>query len=148
MNKILALVTLFTFFSLSAEESEAPETVYFSDDSEFMCIPEKAKFGDKIVLTKTNSNLSELAVFREGSDTSHFIIVGSPPDGMTNLIAPNELATKNELTLNTVMLTGLEWKTGAKQELIFSKSGKYTFYISPNLESEIGGYKCVVNYQH
>ena len=139
MNKILALVTLLTFFSVSAEESEAPETVYFLDDSEFMCIPVNAKFGDEITLTKKNSNLSELAVFREGSDTSHFIIIGSPPDGMTNLITPSELAAKNELTLNTARLTGLEWKVGAKQELIFNKSGKYTFYISPTLESDIGG---------
>ena len=60
---------------------------------------------------------------------------------MISLMSPLEFEDVNAIEI-TPVTTGFRWDSEGGNETIFSKPGKYTLYVSTNLESEDGGYRC------
>ena len=60
---------------------------------------------------------------------------------MTSLMSPLEFEGVNAIEI-TPVTTGYRWESKGDNEAILSKPGQYTLYVSTNLESEDGGYKC------
>lgn len=112
----------------------------------FKCSPEIVGSADYIMLIKTSAKLKELAVRRPGNETSHFLVVGSPPEEMLPLMTPMELSSLGEVRISVSGVVGLEWRNGAKSEKVFTVPGVYEFSISSNFESEEDVYICRVTF--
>jgi len=134
------------FLLLSSFESEAPETIYVENKSTFSCDIEIKEGKEYLLLFKADSNLDELAVLKPGESVSHFLIVGSPPKKMKSLMEKKAFSVGTMFKFPVSEIEGLQWKSGSKSEKIFTTRGEYEFSASSNLESEVGGFTCKVQY--
>ena len=64
----------------------------------------------------------------------------TPPEGHRNVLEPDELASRTHLQIPAGFVQS-RWEWGAKPEKVF-RPGRYELYLSENLESEAGGFKC------
>ncbi|WP_445427381.1 hypothetical protein [Alishewanella sp. HL-SH05] len=142
MNRALLIILL--LFSIACfSEDEAPETIWIASDNVVSCNPKDLNLGDTLQIKLGGRHGKELAVARDDEGVWLFLIVGLPPLGMDSLMSHQEFEKVNSIEI-TARTTGYRWDVKGGNEVIFSKPGKYTLYISENLESEDGGYKCEV----
>jgi hypothetical protein len=113
----------------------------------FDCNPKILAPGDIVVLTKALPELKELAIHRPGTETSHFLVVESPPPEMQPLLSTRDLEYLERVEINVSDLVGLEWRVDASSEPVFTVPGVYTFILSTVLESEEPAYACKVQYR-
>lgn len=139
--KILFLILLSSF------DSEAPETIYVEDREVFSCGIEYKDGNQYLWLSKSNNNFDELAILKPGESTSHFLIVGSPPQKMKSLMEKRAFAAGSMFEFPVLEIEGLQWKSDSKSEKIFTAEGEYEFSISTSLESDAGGFTCSVKYK-
>lgn len=143
MTGLLALLAAF-YLAGNADSAAQPLS---RDARIFTCSPRTVWPDDVIVLTKHSPDLQELAVQRPGALAPHFLVVALPPVHMRLLMSAEELAARSELHIPVSELTGLEWRVGAQQELIFTVAGTYRFILGVNLESEENAYLCEVEFK-
>ena len=135
---------MFVFNSAFSEEVEdVPETIWLENEAVLKCSPKIVNFGGEVVLTLGSNHGSELAIYRESEELWLFLVVGSSPEGMNSLMSPKEFASVSTVTIGATT-TGYRWDVVVGNEVVFRKTGKYTVYVSENLESEYGGYKCEI----
>jgi len=143
MRIIILLVLFFSFSTYCFEKDEIIETIWVEDEKVFSCSPKEIILGGSINISLGNGHFEELGIYRKVDKSWLFLVVGSPPDEMKSLMSPAELMQTSSIVIarNT---TGFLWDQRAHNTEILSVVGKYTFYNSPTLESEVGGYKCTV----
>jgi len=122
------------------------ETVFAVSPAIFDCMPKKVRPGQRITFSKQMAELDELAVITPRGKTTHFLVVGSPPEEMRPLMTTESLARVHSFSVDVSTLQGLEWSHASSPEKIFREAGRYEFYLSSTLESEEGGYTCTVEY--
>jgi len=133
---------MLVFNSAFSEEAEdIPETIWLADEAALKCSPKIVNIGGEVVLTLGPNHGNELAIYRESEELWLFLVVGSPPEGMSSLMPPKEFASVSTVAIGATT-TGFRWDVVGGNEVVFKKPGKYTVYVSENLESEYGGYKC------
>ncbi|MCD9027185.1 hypothetical protein LDO26_03010 [Luteimonas sp. BDR2-5] len=142
MNKTIVIAAFLFPAVLHAGESRLVDNPEI-----FTCSPGTVSSGDTVLLSKNGSRLRELAVVRPGGQTGHFLVVDLPPREMQPFMTPDELDAVRQVAIAVDSLTGLEWRTGAAQERVFTVPGIYEFIIGPNLESEDYAYVCRIRYQ-
>lgn len=112
----------------------------WQDDAKVFSCPAKTSIGATITLIKSVQAGQELAITAPDG-TYYFLVVGMPDAGMKSLMTPEELDAKTSITLDTRSLSGYSGKGNGQ---VFKTAGTYTLYLSDNLESEDGGYKCSI----
>ena len=140
MSKIPAFLLLALALPCHAQM----ETVWLKDQRILSCSPSKLHHTDVLKLELGPSHGRELGIRRHSDDTWYFLVVGGSPDKAKTLMAPETFETTKQVEIPVSTLV-TDWATG-KDALIFSSSGKYSIYVSDNLESEAGGYMCTVQY--
>lgn len=109
------------------------------------CAPGRLHSVGVLTLNLAPGHGRELGVRRHSDNAWYFLIVGSPPEKSNMLMTPETFEAKRQIEIPASSIT-TEWVTG-EDAPIFSSSGKYSFYVSDNLESEIGGYMCTIEYR-
>lgn len=142
MAKFLAVLAI-----ALATQGDAPPTPFWNDPDVVRCSPTVVSQFDTIVLSKQSTALRELAVLRPEAKVAHFLVVDLPPENMSSLMSPDQLASATEVRISVAELVGLEWSAGASPELVFTVPGTYQLWLSTNLESEEGAYVCKLRYQ-
>ncbi len=141
MNRVL----FFIFAVLSshgiAEESEVPATIWLESDAMVSCTPRELGDDDVLLVNLSGNHGKELALYRHDENLWLFLVVGSPPSTMKSLMSSQQFESAKEIEIAPTT-TGYRWDNKGGNETIFSKPGKYTLYVSEDLESEVGGYKC------
>jgi hypothetical protein len=141
MSRIIA-VLLFAFALPCHSQSE---TVWLTNKRMLSCSPSRLHGAGVLTLNLGPRHGRELGVRRHSDDTWYFLVVGYPPEKSKTLMAPEIFETKRKIEIPASSIT-TDWVTG-EDAPIFSSSGKYSFYVSDNLESETGGYMCTVEYR-
>lgn len=121
------------------------EEIWFINDNVVSCEPKILREGQKLVTSLGENHGKEFAIIRDSDKRAYFLVVGLPPIEMKSLMTPAEFTNAKSVTIdeNTV---GLPWEANSTNERIFVKPGSYTILVSDNLESEVGGYKCTIEY--
>ena len=116
------------------------------DPTVLACSPEVVSSEQTLTLTLGPNHGNELAIRRLRDGQSFLLVVGSPPPGHFQLMTPTEFAAANsvEIKADTVATA---WVVNAKPEVVFSEPGEYEIVVSPNLESEVGGYLCRITFK-
>ncbi|EKO3766955.1 hypothetical protein P0F26_003659 [Vibrio metschnikovii] len=140
MNRTLLLILLIVGTTCFGED-EAPETSWIDSDEMVSCNPVELKSSDTLQVRLGLGHGRELAVYRHEENIWLFLVVGSPPPDMVSLMPPQEFESVSSIKISPTA-TGYRWDSEGGNEAVFSKPGKYTLYVSENLESEEGGYKC------
>jgi hypothetical protein len=140
MNRALLLILLIVGTTCFGED-EAPETIWVDSDKMVSCSPVELKPSDTLQVRLGLGHGKELAVYRHEENIWLFLVVGSPPSDMVSLMSPQEFESVSSIKISPTT-TGYRWDSEGGNEAVFSKLGKYTLYVSENLESEEGGYKC------
>ena len=140
MSKIIA-VLLFAFVLPCYAQIE---TVWLKDKRMMTCSPGRLHSTGALTIKLGPGHGRELGVRRHSDDTWYFLIVGGSPDQSKRLMTPETFETKRQVEIPASTIT-TDWATG-EDAPIFSSSGKYSFYLSDNLESEAGGYMCTIEY--
>ncbi|WP_226705018.1 hypothetical protein [Microbulbifer elongatus] len=141
MNRALFIALAFSFQVSATEDPEILETVWHKSESELSCSSTELNPSETLQVKLGGHHGSELAVYRHDDNLWLFMVVGSPPTGMVSLMSPQEFEGAKSFVISP-KTTGYRWDSVGANEVIFSKPGKYTLYVSENLESELGGYKC------
>lgn len=141
MNRTLAFIVLMISLTAFADEPEVPETIWIQSDKVVSCHPSELKPSDTLQVKLGKWHGKELGVYRHDENLWLFMVVGSPPSEMVSLMTPKEFESANSFEI-TPSTTGYRWDSKGGNEKVFSKPGNYTLYVSQNLESEEGGYKC------
>ncbi|MCB1607346.1 MAG: hypothetical protein KDI71_10265 [Xanthomonadales bacterium] len=133
---------------LALSQVDGEEPIVLDDPTVFSCTPGRIEpLGSRTIeLRKRDETLRELSVQRPGTDAPHFLVVAQAPAEMRPLMSPEEFASTARIEVDTASLVGLEWKHGARSELVFTEPGKYIFFASAVLGSGIGGYICSVTF--
>jgi len=136
MGKIADIFILALAASQTARADETPWHV----SSRALSCPKAVRAAEPFAITLAPGAGQELAVRRVADGAWFFLVVASPPAEHKNLLEPAELSrsTTVEIPAN---LRWASWSAGATPEVVF-RSGEYEFYLSDNLESEVGGYRC------
>ncbi|WP_299947856.1 hypothetical protein [uncultured Microbulbifer sp.] len=137
MNRTLTFIVVMISLTVSADEPEVPETIWIQSDKVVSCHPSEFKPSDTLQVKLGKWHGKELAVYRHDENLWLFMVVSSPPLGMISLMTPKEFESAKSFEI-TPSTRGYR----RDNEEVFSKSGNYTLYVSQNLESEDGGYKC------
>ena len=131
--------------SSAAAASDGYEPAVWSSNSRILaCSPATLQSNQTLVLTLGPGHGRELAIRRVSDNSWYFLVVGSPPEGEPQLMAPEDfaLATRVEVPLSSKGRASVD----SPLALIFSRPGSYEAYTSDNLESEEGGYVCRFTY--
>ena len=141
MNRVLLFIFAFISLHGNAEESEAPEAIWIESDDMLSCTPRMLSRGDVLRVNLSGHHGKELALYRHDENLWLFLVVGAPPSTMKSLMSSEQFESAKEIEIAPTT-TGYRWDNKGGNKTIFSKPGKYTLYVSENLESEEGGYKC------
>jgi len=141
MSRVLFFIFVFISSHGIAEESEAPEAIWIESDEMVSCTPCMLSRGDVLRVNLSGHHGKELALYRHDENLWLFLVVGSPQATMKSLMFSQQFARAKAIEIASTT-TGYRWDNKGGNETIFSKPGKYTLYVSENLESEEGGYKC------
>jgi hypothetical protein len=106
----------------------------------FSCAPSTLRPGSDLQLKLAKVHGRELGVQRLVDNTWFFLVVASPPSGTPQLMSTKAFSAARTVRIPANYRT-TNWGTQQIQT-IFSQPGRYELYVSDNLESEDGGYKC------
>jgi hypothetical protein len=140
MSRIIAVL----LFAFALPCHSQTETVWLTDKRMLSCSPSRLHSAGVLTLNLGPGHGRELGVRRHSDDTWYFLIVGDPPEKSKTFMTPETFEAKRQVEIPASSIT-TEWVTG-EDALIFSSSGKYSFYVSDNLESEASGYMCTIEY--
>ena len=90
--------------------------------------------------------MDELGVSRVPANDSFGFLVYEAPDSTDHLLMTNEQFAGTKVLQLDVSRLHASYQ-GNKYERVFTKAGRYRFYVSDNLESENGGFRCTVTYK-
>jgi hypothetical protein len=144
MRTVLPLILL-GLVGCTHVDYEAPPVVWLSDVRVLGCNPSTLSNGQTLVLTLGEGHGSELSILRDSDNIPYFLVVQAPPPDMRLLMTREEFAAATRVEL-TSSIVGYKWVRDGGNELIFTRPGSYSVYVSTALESEEGGYMCKVNY--
>src|SRR6476620_2285398 len=113
------------------------------NDRIFSCTPKTLRPGSSLQLSLAKVHGRELGVQRLADNTWFFLVVDSPPAGMRQLMPPQTFSATRTTSI-PANYKAPAWDT-QRVEAIFSKPGNYELYVSDNLESEDGGFKCKIS---
>ena len=118
--------------------------VWLSNQRVLDCSPQTIKATSSLVLALGPGHGRELAVRRVSDNAWYFLVVGLPPEGEPQLMAPEDFSEATRV----VIPASFKARSSAEGPLepIFSRPGAYEAYVSDNLESEEGGYVCRFKY--
>ena len=128
------------FLALAASSILADEYSPWSESPEALTCPPSVVDGQPVSVTLAPGLGRELAVRRVADDAWFFLVVASPPKGYPQLMSSEQFDSAVDIEL-PASLRWIQWAHGAKSEKVFNP-GLYELYISDNLESEVGGFKC------
>ena len=122
--------------------SDSVETPWTHADKVFSCAVHASEHKQVVRLNKRPSSGGELGVETPDGDFFFMVPVDAATTGMPNLDA-EEFSRMTSLDLDPDSLIGTSSRHESRAK-VFARPGKYTFYLSDNLESEEGGYTCDV----
>ena len=138
MGKIVAACVLAIAIAQPAVAENAPWRI----NKDVLSCPKVVNASQQFLIAVSPGAGRELAVRRVSDNAWFFLVVASPPDSQHNLLSPIELRHGKTVTI-PLNLRWPKWTADAKLEPVFQR-GAYELYLSENLESEIGGYKCAI----
>jgi hypothetical protein len=142
MLRVAALI--FAFLpTISIGSNDDLETPWTELKAMLDCSPDTLALGETLTITLGINHGKELAVSKHNDNSWHFMVVGLPPDDMKSFMSPAEYKEAKTIKISTET-TAYEWKHDGKNEINISAPGRYSFYVSDILESEVGGYVCHV----
>jgi hypothetical protein len=109
------------------------------------CSPKILKGDQTLTLTLGPGHGSELAIRRLKGEVWYYLVMVGPDDEIKPLMTPEEYASARSVEIPAATKERRSGGSGIV-ERIFSKPGRYIVYSSDNLETEDGGYICVVDY--
>jgi hypothetical protein len=120
-------------------------TAKFTVDSRVLrCSPASFGGGDTLKLSLGKRHGQELGIERVADKSFYSLIVTSSAGQVRELMPSSAFQSARRLRLSS-SIVGSKWDGTA--ERVFSRPGRYTIYVSDNLESEAGGHKCEVVYR-
>lgn len=119
---------------------------WHQDPTVLACSPKVLVSGQVLTLALGPNHGSELAIRRLRDQQQFLLVVGSPPLGHFQLMTPTDFAAARSVEINTDAFA-TAWAVDASPELVFSEPGEYEIAVSPNLESEAGGYFCRIAFK-
>jgi hypothetical protein len=128
------------------EEVELELTVWSENGNILHCEPAVLYQGQSFVMSLGEGHGKELAIRRHFDDRWYFLVVDSAPETMKEFMSPSDFEKRTKVTISDETL-GFPWESESKNEVIFEQPGKYTVYVSDNLESDLGGYTCEIDYK-
>jgi hypothetical protein len=135
---LASLISSAPFTCLAQED----ESLWRTDTRYFAC-PAKVILGQQLTLKKSKLAGGELGVI--GPDGKFLLLtVGSPDKRMRPFISSERLAKAESVVIDTRTVEGLGSEARARSTKVFRYPGIYRFVISGNLESDEGGFECVV----
>jgi hypothetical protein len=151
MKRITLILVCIVFYGhIYAAEvpDEAPAPIWLKSLKFLTCTPRHLFKGDTLTLRLGLPHGSELGIRRESDNKWYYLILRdlSGYDGMKNMMDVATFSTIREVNINTDVIAFDASISPGGNEPIFTASGKYDIYVSTALESEDGGYKCVVDY--
>lgn len=141
MRKIIVCLGL-CLFSLGALAGES--AVFGVSDSALSCSPSVAKVGSTLNLRLAAGHGRELAVHRIADNVWFFLVVSGSSPGEPQLMSVDTFAAARSVAVPATVLSIPSGKQSP--ERVFSGPGKYEVYVSDNLESEVGGFMCTVQF--
>jgi hypothetical protein len=143
MRKIVATSLLLAFIAPGFAQEE---TTWIINNKILDCAPRTLSDSAVLTLRLGPGHGKELAIRRASDNAWFFLVVESPPAEMRPLMSPESFNTATSVEIAT-SYKGMEWRSGSREERIFSSPGTYDVFTSDNLESEIGGARCTVKYR-
>lgn len=140
----MKIISVFLLLALALPVFAQEVTPWAKDPRVLSCSPAKLHVAGKLTLVMGPGHGRELGIRRHSDNSWYFLVIGSPPDNARTLMTPDEFARSHEVVI-PASVTTTEWVNGAEVS-VFSTSGKYSIYVSDNLESETGGYMCTIRY--
>ena len=144
MKKITTTILLCTILLITLNTDVNAE-LWVEDESIVSCEPRVLRKGETLTIKLGIGHGKELAILRESDKRWYFLVVKEPPKEMKSLMTPDEFKKTKTVTINTETV-GFPWEVNPKNEVIFEQPGKYIIFVSEILESEVGGYKCPIEY--
>lgn len=130
-----------------AQDSDEPglETIWTTAPKILACRPSVLTKGSILSLRLGDDHGLELAIRRVSDNAWFFLVSKLPFDGMQPLMTSIQFAGASQVDIRMDQrgYDGPENPDG----LIFTAPGEYDVYVSTALESEEGGFKCVVTYK-
>ena len=127
-------------------QDEAPPPRWLVDKHFLNCTPSTLTPNGTLTLKLLPNHPGELGIRREKDGTWYFLISTSPSPGQQLLMLPGEFSKQTKLVVRADIKGYVPVVNGSNQP-VFTTSGKYDIYVSESLESEDGGYKCVVEFK-
>jgi hypothetical protein len=139
MRKIILCLglSLFSFGVLAGESA-----VFSVSSSALSCTPPLISAGSHLKLKLAAGHGRELAVRRLADNAWFFLVVSDSSPSEPQLMPVDVFAASRNVAIPATVISIPTGKTSP--ERVFSGLGKYEVYVSENLESEIGGFKCTV----
>jgi hypothetical protein len=143
---MFAFLALLVAGSSSSLATGYEPAVWVSDDRALACAPKVLRSGGTLSLTLGDQHGRELAIYRLADKAWYFLVVGSPDSAWPQLMTREQFAIAKHVDISATLRAGRADVDGPI-EPVFSKSGSYDLYVSRNLESEQGGYRCRIKFK-
>ena len=143
MRKTVALVTLAMASNVVASAHGTSTSEWRVNPSVLKCVSTNS--GTAVVLSLGQRHGKELAIQRNSDSVWYMLVLGGAPKEMRALMSPEQFQRKREVLLSS-STTGYRWGREERNERIFTSPGKYTVYVSDNLETETSGHRCDVTF--
>jgi hypothetical protein len=135
-----------TAIALIAIACAGADEQWRQDSTVLACSPQALVPGQVLTLTLGPNHGNEIAIRRLRDQKQFLLVVGSSPPGHFQLMTPTEFAAAGSVEIGTDTVA-TAWALDAKPEVVFSEPGEYEIAVSPNLESEVGGYFCRITFK-
>jgi len=125
---------------LAAAPAMADDDDWRNDPKVLACAPHTLKHGGTVTLLLGPNHGAEMAVRRAGTRDWYFVVTGDDKEAK----AAQAFKAARRYTLDEATTGDAD---SGKRERIFTRSGRYTVYVSDKLESEAGGNICTIQYR-
>lgn len=143
MRKIAVALPLLAFIAPGFAQDE---TTWIVNRHILGCTPGTLSGPSVLTLHLGPGHGKELAIRRASDNAWFFLVVESQPAEMRPLMSPEAFNNATRVEIAT-SYRAMEWRSGSREERIFSSPGAYEVFTSDNLESETGGARCTVKYR-
>ena len=136
-----------TFLVAAAITSSATAeaVTWRADPSVLSCTPRQLNSDAILVISLGKRHGKEMAIQRQSDGIWYMLVLGAAPTEMRELMSPEQFSGAAKVRIASTT-TGYRWTKNQQNERIFTSPGKYTVYVSDNLETETSGHKCEATY--
>jgi len=143
MRIIIAIVPLLALLAppCCAQDGHA---IFNVDRNVLDCSPKHLKLGGTLRLQLAPDHGRELAIRRNSDNAWFYLVVESPPPDMKQFMPVEAFRIASHVDIPATA-RAVEWESGHDAQPIFASAGSYDLFVSENMESDAGGFKCTVH---